>query len=79
MNRIEDLYAAVIEGAVNSVKDHDPMPDYLRTTPHYVVGGVSSGSPCDEADCYSDDRRRNYVSDSQSLDLCDLEKAFAPC
>ena len=68
-------------GPANSAEDNDGMRHHLRLTADHVVAGVPSWGRCDEADCYSDDRRGYYFSNSQSLNLSghlrDLEKALA--
>jgi len=59
MTNIEDLYAAVIEGAVQRIrpKNYDCLRNNLWSPSHHVVTGVSSRCGRDETDCYADDRR----------------------
>jgi Cu(I)/Ag(I) efflux system membrane protein CusA/SilA len=85
MNRIEDLYAAVIEGAVQRIRPK------IMTLCAIIFGLLPiMWSPVYQAGALVMKRIAtpmiggvNYVGDSQSLDLpgdlCDLEKAFAPC
>ena len=66
MNTMSDLYAAVIEGAVQRIRpqNHDRLRHSVRFAAHHVVARHAIRRGRDETHRRADDWRRHYVGHS---------------